>query len=183
MYIKSSKPSWRDFQNLEMYVISQATAYPGAQRTASRPHTRTARSAYGLAWLAVLALLAVLAWPAVPALLAVPTLLAVPALLAVLALLAAGAPPASPTLLTAGAPPTVLAPLHPRSARDQRLARGATERLKQSLELRFRAYAQLGVGVFCMGVYGVLAHVETPSDGGFTATLGDKHGDLGLAFR
>ena len=75
--------------------------------------------------------LAVLAW------LAVLALLAVPALLAVLALLAAGALPASPTLLTASAPPTVLAPLHPHSARSQRLAPGATERLKQGLKLRF----------------------------------------------
>ena len=75
--------------------------------------------------------LAVLAW------LAILALFAVPALLAVLALLAAGALPASPTLLTAGAPPTVLAPLHPRSARSQRLAPGATERLKQGLKLRF----------------------------------------------
>lgn len=87
--------------------------------------------------LAVLAWLAILALFAVPALLAVLALLAVPALLAVLALLAAGALPASPTLLTAGAPPTVLAPLHPRSARSQRLAPGATERLKQGLKLRF----------------------------------------------
>ncbi len=77
------------------------------------------------------ALLAVLAW------LAVPALPAVPALLAVLALLAAGALPASPTLLAAGALPTVLAPLHPRSARSQRLAPGATERLKQGLKLCF----------------------------------------------
>ena len=83
------------------------------------------------------ALLAVLARLAILALFAVPALLAVLALLAILALLAAGALPASPTLLTAGAPPTVLAPLHPRSARSQRLAPGATERLKQGLKLRF----------------------------------------------
>ena len=42
------KPSWRDFQNLEMYVVLQATSYPGAQKGAGRPHTRTARSACGI---------------------------------------------------------------------------------------------------------------------------------------
>ena len=34
-----------------------------------------------------------------------------------------------------------------------------------------------------MGAHGVLAHVETPGNGGLAATLGDEHGNLGLAFR
>ena len=119
------KPSWRDFQNLEMYVISQATAYPGAQNEACRSHMRT-RALFAVfarlaipalfaipALLAVLALFAIPALLAVPALFAIPALLAVFALLAVLTLLAAGAPPASPTLLAAGAPPADLAPLQP----------------------------------------------------------------------
>ena len=42
------KPSWCDFQNFEMYVVLQATAYPGAQKGAGHPHTRTARSVCGL---------------------------------------------------------------------------------------------------------------------------------------
>ena len=42
------KPSWRDFRNFEMYVISQATAYPGAQNGARRPHMRTTHSFCGL---------------------------------------------------------------------------------------------------------------------------------------
>ena len=105
--LNHQKPSWRDFQNLEMYVVSQATAYPGAQNEACHSHMRTR------ALFAVFARLAIPALLAVPALFAIPALLAVFALLAVLTLLAAGAPPASPTLLKAGAPPTVLAPLHP----------------------------------------------------------------------
>ena len=46
--LNHQKPSWRDFQNFEMYVISQATAYPGAQNGACRPHMRTTRSACGI---------------------------------------------------------------------------------------------------------------------------------------
>ena len=95
------KPSWRDFQNLEMYVVSQTTAYPGAQNGACRSQPGTARSFAVFTRLAILALLAVHA------------LFAVLALLSVLTLLAAGAPPASPTLLAAGAPLAVLAPLQP----------------------------------------------------------------------
>ena len=34
-----------------------------------------------------------------------------------------------------------------------------------------------------MGAHGVLAHVKAPSNSGFAAALGDKHGNLGLAFR
>ena len=34
-----------------------------------------------------------------------------------------------------------------------------------------------------MGAHGVFAHVKAPSNSGFAAALGDKHGNLGLAFR
>ena len=115
-----------------MYVISQATAYPGAQNGACRSHMRTR------ALFAVFARLAILYHARGPHPAVIPDLVSSITRLSVLTLLAAGAPPASPTPLAAGAPPAsptlpaagappasptllaagaplaVLAPLHPQ---------------------------------------------------------------------